>query len=67
MRTQTRAQPGENSQTPRQERMPLVFLPHGGGPWPFIDEAIFGAPGMWDDPEGDELAVVLPQIGRAHV
>ena len=21
-------------------RMPLVFLPHGGGPWPFVDIGI---------------------------
>jgi aromatic ring-opening dioxygenase catalytic subunit (LigB family) len=37
--------------------MPVVFLPHGGGPWPFIDEAIFGAPGMWD-----EMAVYMRQL-----
>jgi len=24
-------------------RMPVVFLPHGGGPWPFMDEGAFGA------------------------
>ena len=29
------------------ERMPTVFLPHGGGPWPFIDESFFGGPQMW--------------------
>ena len=28
--------------------MPAVFLPHGGGPWPFIDERVFGLPGMWN-------------------
>ena len=21
----------------RRDRMPVVFLPHGGGPWPFVD------------------------------
>lgn len=26
-------------------RMPLVFLPHGGGPWPWMSEASFGGPG----------------------
>lgn len=26
-------------------RMPAVFLPHGGGPWPFMDDAAFGNPG----------------------
>ncbi len=30
-------------------RMPAVFLPHGGGPWPFMDDSAFGAPGMWDE------------------
>ena len=29
-------------------RLPTVFLPHGGGPWPFMDDSVFGAPGMWD-------------------
>lgn len=24
-------------------RMPVVYYPHGGGPWPFIDNARFGA------------------------
>ncbi len=32
----------------RAPRMPTLFLPHGGGPWPFIDPMYFGAPGMWD-------------------
>lgn len=27
--------------------MPVVYLPHGGGPWPFV-ELGFGPPGMWD-------------------
>lgn len=31
-----------------EARMPTVFLPHGGGPWPFMDDRVFGAPGMWD-------------------
>lgn len=29
-------------------RMPAVFLPHGGGPWPFMDLSAFGPPGMYD-------------------
>jgi aromatic ring-opening dioxygenase catalytic subunit (LigB family) len=28
--------------------MPVVFLPHGGGPWPFVDIG-FGAPAELDD------------------
>ena len=27
--------------------LPTLFIPHGGGPWPFMDKA-FGPPGMWD-------------------
>src|SRR5690606_7776586 len=26
-------------------RMPVIFLPHGGGPWPFVD--VFGGPDAW--------------------
>lgn len=29
-----------NALSPTQ--MPVVFVPHGGGPWPFMDEAAFG-------------------------
>jgi aromatic ring-opening dioxygenase catalytic subunit (LigB family) len=28
-------------------KLPTLFIPHGGGPWPFMDSA-FGPPGMWD-------------------
>jgi aromatic ring-opening dioxygenase catalytic subunit (LigB family) len=28
-------------------RLPTLFIPHGGGPWPFMESA-FGPPGMWD-------------------
>ena len=31
-----------------RSRMPTVFLPHGGGPWPFVSESAFGKTGMWD-------------------
>lgn len=41
-------------------RMPAVFLPHGGGPWPFIDQRVFGAPGMWD-----KMAAYLRQLAMA--
>ncbi|MCA9565937.1 MAG: dioxygenase, partial [Myxococcales bacterium] len=27
--------------------MPTIFIPHGGGPWPFMDESAFGGPGTW--------------------
>ena len=28
-------------------RMPTIFLPHGGGPWPFTSEPIFGNGTSW--------------------
>ena len=39
------------------DKMPTIFLPHGGGPWPFMDDRVFGAPGMWD-----QLAEYLRQL-----
>ena len=29
-------------------RMPAIFLPHGGGPWPFIDMSVYGETAIWD-------------------
>lgn len=51
----------------RSQRMPAVFLPHGGGPWPFIDESIFGGPGMWGQMEAymRGLSMVPPEPPRA--
>jgi aromatic ring-opening dioxygenase catalytic subunit (LigB family) len=31
----------------KQNRMPTVYLPHGGGPWPFVDVG-FGTRAEWD-------------------
>ena len=28
------------------KKQPALFIPHGGGPWPFMQD--FGPPGMWD-------------------
>ncbi len=28
---------GQGTTAARPERMPVVFIPHGGGPWPFVD------------------------------
>ncbi|MBM7116819.1 DODA-type extradiol aromatic ring-opening family dioxygenase [Archangium primigenium] len=28
---------GQGTASARPERMPVVFIPHGGGPWPFVD------------------------------
>jgi aromatic ring-opening dioxygenase catalytic subunit (LigB family) len=41
----------ESSGTP--SRMPVVFLPHGGGPWPFVDV------GFGSKAESDALATYL--------
>lgn len=32
-------------------RMPAVYLPHGGGPWPFVNKPILGPAGTWDEME----------------
>ncbi|MCP3103662.1 dioxygenase [Myxococcus sp. K15C18031901] len=37
-------------------RMPVVFVPHGGGPWPFVDL------GMGDRAELDDLAAYLRSV-----
>ncbi|WNG36855.1 dioxygenase [Archangium violaceum] len=42
--------------TPKSERMPVVFLPHGGGPWPFVDL------GFGDKAELDQLATYLRNL-----
>jgi aromatic ring-opening dioxygenase catalytic subunit (LigB family) len=39
----------------RAIRMPVAFLPHGGGPWPFVDLG-------FDRAEMDELAAYLRQL-----
>jgi aromatic ring-opening dioxygenase catalytic subunit (LigB family) len=41
---------------PVSEKMPVVYLPHGGGPWPFISTPI-GAP-----EELEQLTVYLKQL-----
>lgn len=33
---------------PQPDRMPTLFLSHGGGPWPFMDMSRFGSQAMWD-------------------
>lgn len=45
------------SDIPRQTRMPVVFIPHGGGPWPFVDLGDF-----FDAREGDSLTQYLRDI-----
>ncbi|MFO0612274.1 MAG: class III extradiol ring-cleavage dioxygenase [Polyangiaceae bacterium] len=48
----------ESRPTPKPEtgRMPVVYLPHGGGPWPFVDL------GIGSRAEQDELAAYLRSI-----
>src|SRR5690606_19192806 len=48
------------------ERMPAIYLPHGGGPWPFV-ELGFGSPAEWDRLRGYlvGLASVPPRRPRA--
>jgi len=36
--------------------MPVVFLPHGGGPWPFVDV------GLGDPAELEALAAYLRSV-----
>ncbi|AKU89898.1 DODA-type extradiol aromatic ring-opening family dioxygenase [Vulgatibacter incomptus] len=53
------ATPGKGEKSAaRPERMPVVFLPHGGGPWPFVDIG-FGTPA-----ELDELAAYLRSVSE---
>src|SRR5678816_1657981 len=37
------------------QRMPVVYLPHGGGPWPFVDMG-------WDLKDADTLAAYLREV-----
>lgn len=42
-------------------RLPLYFIPHGAGPWPFMDlsSGVFGSPENWQ-----KLATHLKEIGE---
>lgn len=46
----------EPAMSPKSTRLPVVFLPHGGGPWPFVDV------GFGDRAELDELASYLRSL-----
>jgi aromatic ring-opening dioxygenase catalytic subunit (LigB family) len=46
---------GERTSTSGRDRMPVAFLPHGGGPWPFVDVG-------WSGPEADELTAYLRSV-----
>jgi aromatic ring-opening dioxygenase catalytic subunit (LigB family) len=51
----THAAHGASMSTTPQSRMPVAFLPHGGGPWPFVE---FGLPRA----EIDGLSNYLKQV-----
>jgi aromatic ring-opening dioxygenase catalytic subunit (LigB family) len=44
----------------RTVRMPAVFLPHGGGPWPFMRRGAFGAENTYD--KMSEYLRALPSV-----
>ncbi|HEU4412815.1 MAG TPA: class III extradiol ring-cleavage dioxygenase [Polyangiaceae bacterium] len=41
---------------PPSGRMPVAFIPHGGGPWPFVEV------GLGEKPERDQLAAYLRSL-----
>ncbi|MCP3144909.1 DODA-type extradiol aromatic ring-opening family dioxygenase [Pyxidicoccus xibeiensis] len=45
-REQPSSEPDERQKTPGGERLPVVFMPHGGGPWPFVDLGFDDKPGF---------------------
>jgi aromatic ring-opening dioxygenase catalytic subunit (LigB family) len=46
---------GDDNMTSQPDRMPVVFLPHGGGPWPFVDLG-------WDLRDAEALAAYLRDV-----
>ncbi len=49
--------------TKAQSRMPVVFLPHGGGPWPFVKIGWENAPGY--QAEYDSLYAYLQSVAHS--
>ncbi|RJS23140.1 dioxygenase [Corallococcus sp. H22C18031201] len=54
--TEGHAPSGDGPTANRRERLPVAFLPHGGGPWPFVDL------GFGDPAELSELAGYLRSV-----
>ncbi len=52
-----RARPEEGTMSTAATRQPALYIPHGGGPWPFVDG--LGLPGTWD-----RLRTYLEQLGE---
>lgn len=48
-------------------RLPTTYLPHGGGPWPWMDPRAFGGPGALDGLRRylESLPATLPEAPRA--
>lgn len=55
----TGSAPADGGSTPTVSRMPVVFLPHGGGPWPFVDL------GFGEAAELEALATYLRSVGTS--
>jgi aromatic ring-opening dioxygenase catalytic subunit (LigB family) len=48
---------GTTKMTTSTSRMPVVFLPHGGGPWPFVDMG-------WDIKDAKTLETYLRDVAK---
>ncbi len=46
---------GSEKMTRNENRMPVAYLPHGGGPWPFVDIG-------WNLQDADALAAYLKSV-----
>lgn len=63
----TNPAPSTSTQSSTASRMPVVFLPHGGGPWPFMDLDRMGMAGSYVQMEQylRQLNMVPPTPPRA--
>ena len=57
-RAEAEAKPGDHPSPAPRGRMPVAYVPHGGGPWPFVDV------GLGDKAELDALATYLRSIAK---
>jgi aromatic ring-opening dioxygenase catalytic subunit (LigB family) len=53
------ASPSKGEARAEGRRMPVVFVPHGGGPWPFVET------GIGSQAEQDDLAAYLRSVREA--
>lgn len=54
-----RKEPKQTMSETTTSRMPAIFLPHGGGPWPFSNDPLFGGPKMWE-----RMAAYMKGLGQ---